>query len=173
MLQEVQNSFKSFWNLVQRRNFFELALIRKRKIQLHPKAKWQKFQRWIIKIGSRTLEKLLPVPTVSLPPESKAERVIIPPESHLLLSSLQILDVQIHGSVKILLVEPVYPSMIPFAEGVLAIYVIILMIIRTLVFGWCVHLNLVRETTVVHLAILNVLFNMRRWGLLILGSWCS
>lgn len=173
MLQEVQNSSRSFWNPVQRRNFSEVALIRTRKTQLLQKAKWQNFQRLISRqLRSRIRKEFLLAPIISLL-GSNSGREKTPCDSLLLLSSLQILDLQILGSVKILPVGLFCPVMTLFARGVLVASVTYLMTIKTLAFGWFVHLILVRRTLVGYLVILSVLFNARRLGLLILGNWCS
>jgi hypothetical protein len=106
-LQEVQNSFKSFWNLVQRRNFFEHALIRKGKTR--QKAKWQNFIRLLSRpLRNRTQGKLLLAPTISLLGSNNG-RGKIQCDFHQLQNSLQNLNIQTHGFVKILLVELFYP----------------------------------------------------------------
>lgn len=109
MLQEVQSSFKSFWNQVPRRNFFEHALTRTRKTWIHQNIKCPNFWRLLTRpIRSRNQRKLRLVRIIIFP-KSKPERGKIPWDSHQLLSSLQTLDLQTHGSVKTLLVELFYP----------------------------------------------------------------
>ncbi|MCI06884.1 hypothetical protein A2U01_0027945, partial [Trifolium medium] len=76
------------------------------------------------------------------------------------------------GSAKTPLAGQFYPKRIHSVDGALAVFVIFSTTTRILVFGWYAA-NLLKGTRAGYLAILSVLFNMRKLELLIMDNLCN
>jgi hypothetical protein len=78
-----------------------------------------------------------------------------------LLTLLLIMDTQTHGSARTPLAGQFCPKRIHSVDGARAVFAIFSTTTRILVFGWYA-VNLLKGTHAGYLAILSVLFNMRK-----------